>query len=148
MTNQTNKKGQFVKGMTPWNKGKHFKAGGRSAETQFKKGLIPPNYQPVGTVVVHSDGYRFIKLAKRKWQLYQRYIWEKANHKQLKKNQVVLFLDGNRNNFDPKNLIAISRKELAIINHERLLTKDDTELSKTGVLIAKLKIKINDKKEK
>lgn len=148
MTNQTNKKGQFVKGMIPWNKGKHFKAGGRSAETQFKKGLIPPNYQPVGTVVVHSDGYTFIKLAKRKWQLYQRYIWEKANHKQLKKNQVVLFLDGNRNNFAPDNLMVISRKELAIINHERLLTKNDGELSKTGVLIAKLKVKINDKKEK
>lgn len=148
MTNQTNKKGQFVKGMIPWNKGKHFKAGGRSAETQFKKGLIPPNYQPVGTVVVHSDGYRFIKLAERKWQLYQRYIWEKANHKQLKKNQVVLFLDGNRDNYAPDNLMAISRKELLIINHERLLTKDSSDLSKTGVLIAKLKVKINDKKEK
>ena len=148
MTNQTNKKGQFVKGMTPWNKGKHFKAGGRSAETQFKKGLIHPNYQPVGTVVVHSDGYRFIKLAERKWQLYQRYIWEKANHKQLKKNQVVLFLDGNRDNYAPDNLMAISRKELLIINHERLLTKDSSDLSKTGVLIAKLKVKINDKKEK
>ena len=148
MTNQTKKTGQFVKGMTPWNKGKHFKAGGRSAETQFKKGLIPPNYQPVGTVVVHSDGYRFIKLAERKWQLYQRYIWEKANHKQLKKNQVVLFLDGNRDNYAPDNLMAISRKELLIINHERLLTKDSSDLSKTGVLIAKLKVKINDKKEK
>ena len=141
-------KGCFKKGMTPWNKGKHFKAGGRSAETQFKKGLIPPNYQPVGTVVVHSDGYRFIKLAERKWQLYQRYIWEKANHKQLKKNQVVLFLDGNRDNYAPDNLMAISRKELLIINHERLLTKDSSDLSKTGVLIAKLKVKINDKKEK
>ena len=60
----------------------------------------------------------------------------------------MLFLDGNRNNFAPKNLMAISRKELLIINHERLLTKNNGELSKTGVLIAKLKVKINDKKEK
>ena len=141
MTNQTNKKGQFVKGMIPWNKGKHFKAGGRSAETQFKKGLIPPNYQPVGTVVVHSDGYRFIKLAERKWQLYQRYIWEKYHHKKLKRSQTVLFLDGNRNNFAPDNLMAISRKELAIINHEKLLTKGSSDLSRTGILIAKLKLK-------
>ncbi|NRO27733.1 HNH endonuclease [Lactobacillus helveticus] len=145
MTNQTNKKGQFVKGMTPWNKGKHNIPGGRSVETRFKKGLIPPNYQPVGTVVVHSDGYRFIKLAEHKWQLYQRYIWEKANHEQLKKNQVVLFLDGNRNNYAPDNLMAISRKELLIINHEKLLTKNDGELSKTGVLIAKLKLKTKEK---
>ena len=147
MTQKRNSKGQFVKGMTPWNKGKHFKAGGRSAETQFKKGLIPPNYQPVGTVVVHSDGYRFIKLAERKWQLYQRYIWEKYHHKKLKRSQTVLFLDGNRNNFAPDNLMAISRKELAIINHEKLLTKGSSDLSRTGILIAKLKLKISKRGE-
>lgn len=65
-------KGCFPKGHVPWNKGRHFKAGGRSAETQFKNGTIPPNYQPVGAITTHSDGYRYIKLAERKWQLYQR----------------------------------------------------------------------------
>lgn len=148
MTQKRNNKGQFVKGMTPWNKGKHNIPGGRSVETRFKKGLKPPKYQKIGTITKHKDGYTFIKLAEHKWQLYQRYVWQKHHHKKLKKSQTVLFLDGNRNNFDPKNLIAISRKELAIINHERLLTKDDSELSKTGVLIAKLKTKINDKKGK
>lgn len=139
------RKGCFPKGHVPWNKGRHFKAGGRSAETQFKKGTIPPNYQPVGAITIRSDGYRYIKLADRKWQLYQRYIWEQENHKKLKKNQAVLFLDGNRDNLSPDNLVAVSRKELAIINHERLMTKNDAELSKTGVLIAKLKIKANKK---
>ncbi|NRO92861.1 HNH endonuclease [Lactobacillus helveticus] len=141
-------KGCFKKGTTPWNKGKHFKAGGRSVETQFKKGLVPHNYRPIGTVVAHSDGYRYIKIAEHKWQSYQRYLWEKVNHKKLKRNQIVLFLDGNRDNYKPDNLAAISRKELAIINREKLLTKDNSELSKAGILIAKLKIKINDKKEK
>lgn len=134
--------------MTPWNKGKHYDPGGRSVETQFKKGLKPPRYQEIGSIVKHKDGYRYIKLAEHRWQLYQRYVWQEYHHKKLKKSQTVLFLDGNRNNFVPDNLIAISRKELAIINHEKLLTKGSSDLSKTGVLIAKLKVKINNKKEK
>lgn len=141
-------KGCFPKGHVPWNKGRHFKAGGRSAETQFKNGTIPPNYQPVGAITTHSDGYRYIKLADRKWQLYQRYIWEQANHKKLKKSQAVLFLDGDRDNLSPDNLMVVSRKKLAIINHERLMTKNDAELSKTGILIAKLKIKASKKLKK
>lgn len=63
----------------------------------------------------------------------------------MKKNQTVIFLDGDRSNFDPANLAAISRKELAVINHENLMTSGDAELSKTGVLIARLKIKVREK---
>src|SRR5690606_1638856 len=29
---------RFKPGLTPWNKGTHFRAGGRSAETRFKRG--------------------------------------------------------------------------------------------------------------
>ena len=147
MTQKRNSKGQFVKGMTPWNKGKDFNPGGRSVETRFKKGLKPPKYQEIGAIVKRKDGYTYIKLAEHKWQLYQRYIWEKYHHKKLKRSQTVLFLDGNRNNFAPDNLMAISRKELAIINHEKLLTKGSSDLSRTGILIAKLKLKISKRGE-
>ncbi len=142
---QRNNRGQFVKGFTPWNKGKHTNPGGRSAETRFKKGLKPPKYQEIGTITTHKDGYTYIKLAEHRWQLYQRYVWEKSRHEKLKKSQVVIFLDGDRSNFDPTNLAAISRKELAIINHESLMTKGDAELSKTGVLMARLKIKVKER---
>lgn len=145
MMQERNNKGQFVKGMTPWNKGKDFNPGGRSVQTRFKKGLKPPKYREIGTIAKHKDGYSFIKLAEHKWQLYQRYVWEKSRHEKLKKNQTVIFLDGDRSNFDPANLAAISRKELAVINHENLMTSGDAELSKTGVLIARLKIKVREK---
>lgn len=145
MEQERNNKGQFVKGTTPWNKGKAFNPGGRSVETRFKKGLKPPKYQEIGTIMKHKDGYSYIKLAERKWQLYQRYVWEKSRNERLKKSQTVIFLDGDRDNFDPANLAAISRKELAIINHEGLMTGGDANLSKTGILIAKLKIKVNEK---
>lgn len=148
MTQKRNSKGQFVKGMTPWNKGKEFNPGGRSVETRFKKGLKPPKYQEIGAIVKHKDGYTYIKLAEHKWWLYQRYIWEKSRNQHLKRSQTVIFLDGNKENFAPTNLAVISRKELAIINHEKLITNGNANLSKTGILIAKLKIKVNEKLKK
>ena len=57
---------------------------------------------------------------------------------------IVIFLDGNKENFDPDNLAVVTRKELMILNHEKMLTADK-DLSKTGVLVAKLKMKIKEK---
>ncbi|EEU19736.1 HNH endonuclease [Lactobacillus crispatus] len=54
------------------------------------------------------------------------------------------FLDSDRSNFDLDNLMIVTRKEAAIINHERLQIKGDKELSKTGALVAKLKLKIKE----
>lgn len=62
----------------------------------------------------------------------------------LSKDQIVIFLDGNKENFDPDNLAVVTRKELMILNHEKMLTADK-DLSKTGVLVAKLKMKIKEK---
>ena len=72
-------------------------------------------------------------------------MYEKTHHTKLTKNQIVIFLDGNKSNFNPDNLAVVNRKELMILNHEKLLTKDDKGLSKTGVLVAKLKMKIKEK---
>lgn len=57
----------------------------------------------------------------------------------------MIFLDGDRSNFDLSNLMIVTRKEAAIINHERLQIKGNQELSKSGVLVAKLKLKIKEK---
>lgn len=136
--------GTFVKGSTPWNKGLHIDLS--NGKGQFKKGNIPPQHHEVGYIAHHKDGYSFIKVAEpRKWQLYQRYVYEKTHHTKLTKNQIVIFLDGNKSNFNPDNLAVVNRKELMILNHEKLLTKDDKGLSKTGVLVAKLKMKIKEK---
>src|SRR5690606_8509597 len=55
------KASRFEKGQTPWNKGKPFKAGGRSHETQFKPGSLSgraaENIQPIGAERVSKDGY-------------------------------------------------------------------------------------------
>lgn len=135
--------GTFVKGSIPWNKGLHIDLS--NGKGQFKKETIPPQHHEVGYIAHHKDGYSFIKVAEpKKWQLYQRYVWEKAHRTKLSKDQIVIFLDGNKENFDSDNLAVVTRKELMILNHEKMLTADK-DLSKTGVLVAKLKMKIKEK---
>lgn len=132
-----------MKGSIPWNKRLHIDLS--NGKGQFKKGTIPPQHHEVGYIAHHKDGYSFIKVAEpKKWQLYQRYVWEKAHRTKLSKDQIVIFLDGNKENFDLDNLAVVTRKELMILNHEKMLTADK-DLSKTGVLVAKLKMKIKEK---
>lgn len=146
MSQTRNSKGQFLKGMTPWNKGLHRDLS--HGKGHFKKGEMPPKHKQVGYIRHQKDGYVYIKVAEpRKWQLYQRYIWEKAHGKKLNKSDIVIFLDGNKENFDPKNLEVINRKELMILNHEGLLVKQ-ADISKVHVMVARLKVRIKDLKAK
>src|SRR5690606_19473575 len=78
---------RFQKGHTSWNKGKSYKAGGRSAETRFKKGHKPQTWVPVGTEVVDADGYLKRKnrddappgKSRFNWQFVHVLVWEAAH---------------------------------------------------------------------
>ena len=141
-----NNKGQFKKGHIPWNKGLHKDLS--HGKGQFQKGNRPPQYRPVGSIRYQKDGYVYIKIADpRKWVLYQRYLYERAHHCHLGKDKIVIFLDGNKDNFDLSNLMAVTRKEAIIINHEKLKIKGNINYSRMGALIAKLKMKIKEKEK-
>lgn len=148
MTDGRNSDGTFKKGIIPWNKGKHCEYEG-SKRTQFKKGMKPFNWKPIGTITKRGDGYTYIKVNNNpsKWVFYQRYLYEKAHKCKVSKSEMILFLDGNKNNFDIDNLVKVSRTENGIINKQGLQTKGNKELSKTGVLIAKIKAKISKRGE-
>jgi len=138
------KGGQFPKGLVPWNKGKKMAEDvyARCKPTMFTKGTIPPNYRPEGSTRISRDGYFEIKIADpNKWQLMQRYVWEKSNNRKLSRNECIIFLDGNKLNFDPDNLQCVTRAELVRINQNHRLT-DNAEVSKAGVCIEKLKERI------
>lgn len=80
---------RFKPGSEPWNKGTHFVAGGRSAETRFKKGRTPTeslNYLPIGTLRLSKDGYLERKMTDdqsvypaRRWSFVHRLVWVAAN---------------------------------------------------------------------
>jgi len=135
--------GYFSKGHEPVNKGK--KGVGGWKPTQFKKGNVPVNHRPVGSERTRVDGYIEVKVADPStWRLKHRVIWEKHNGP-IPKEHVLLFGDRNKQNLDKDNLILISRNQLARLNQNNLIQKN-SELTRTGIIIADLKIKISDRK--
>ena len=74
---------RFKAGLIPWNKGlKGWTAGGRSAETRFKKGNISARWDQeiyaVGALRINTDGGIEIKVAPgpRQWVPLARYTWQ------------------------------------------------------------------------
>lgn len=135
--------GQFRKGQEAWNKGmKGLDIGGK--ETRFKKGQPSLNKKPIGSERVDAkDGFTMVKVAEpNKWELKHRVIWE-VLHGSIPDGLTVAFGDGDRSNFSPDNLILISRKQLAIMN-KMGLKRINAEYTKSGMLIADLKLRVRD----
>lgn len=97
---------RFTKGQQAWNKGTQFIAGGRSAETRFKKGQMSGaaqhNYVPIGSLRVKADGYLERKITDdqtiapaRRWVGVHRLIWIDANGP-VPDRHVVVFKPGLR----------------------------------------------------
>lgn len=135
---------RFTKGSTPHNKG--VKGVGGWEPTQFKKGNRPANYLPIGSERVNGDDYIDIKIEDpNKWKGKHILIWEQHNGA-VPKGHVVIFADRNNRNFDINNLILVSRQQLLIMNKNKLI-QDDTDLTKTGVIIANIYQKISEKRK-
>ena len=138
--------GCFKKGQVPMNKGKKMspEVYERVKHSMFHKGNIPHNHRPVGSERINVDGYTEIKVAEpSKWRLKQRVIYEEATGEKLTKNDIVIFLDGDRQNFDINNLVRMTRAELVRYNQDHLYG-EEVEINKTAVLVAKLKAKTGE----
>ena len=57
----------------------------------------------------------------------------------------VIFLDGDKNNFDIDNLKAVDSRTILMAKNRHLLTSDK-EATETGLLISELMLKTFDKK--
>lgn len=140
--NQRNEKGQFARGMTPWNKGmKGLNNGGEKG--WFKKGQKPATVRPIGSERVDKDGIIQIKANETKWMSKHKYIWESENGP-VPNGHVVIFANGDKRDFSLDNLVCVSRRQLVMINKNKLITKDE-ELTKTGVLLTELLLTIKDR---
>jgi hypothetical protein len=131
-----NEKGQFVKGMTPWNVGKKYTLDDHANKTSFKTAKQHPRYRPIGSERINKNDHVEIKIAERQWMTKHRHLWELKNGK-MPKNHVVIFANGNRRDFSEENLLLVSRAQLMSMNKNKLI-KNDAELTKTGVAIADL----------
>jgi hypothetical protein len=110
---------QFQPGQTPWNKGSHYVAGGRSAETRFKPGRPAHearNYKPIGSLRITRDGILERKVTDdpavypaRRWVAVHRLVWIAA-HGPIPPGHIVVFKAG-RKTTDPAH-IALDDVEL------------------------------------
>lgn len=130
--------GRFTPGHIPYNKGRKGQCAEGSERGWFTEGHKPHNKTPLGTVLPKAGGYLYKKVGEgaRDWLPLHRMIWEEANGPVPEKHALI-FLDGDIHNVTLDNLALVSRAELARINN-RHLRSSDPELTKAGVLIARL----------
>jgi len=117
-------KSQFKKGHVSHNKGKKMTEFCSPQQIEnikkawFKKGHQPHNTKNDFDIVERvSKGkpYLWIRVSLGKWQLLQRYVWEKAYGK-IEKGVNIQFKDGNTLNCTLENLYAIDRKKQMLVN--------------------------------
>lgn len=137
--------GRFYKGQSAHNKGQKMPdhVYEKVKPTMFKKGNVPKNHREVGSERISVDGYVEVKVAEpNKWKLKQRILYEQYHNVTLRKDEVVLFLDGNRLNMDKDNLIKLTRAELVRFNQDHYYC-NDKDMTMVAVNIAKIKSRRN-----
>ena len=83
-----------------------------------------------------------------KWISKSKYVYETSTGKKVQGDEVVVFLDGNFNNFDLNNLLCVKKGLLAIVNNQLSGTcKNNAELTKCKYDIAKLKTLVCQKEK-
>jgi hypothetical protein len=114
--------GQFKKNGAGWNKG--LKAEdymkpeslAKIRAAGFKKGRDPHNIMPIGTETTRGDGYIEVKVQHFKYKYKENYRFK--HHVEFEKHfgsipvgMLVHMKDGNKLNFNPENLVLITRME-------------------------------------
>ena len=142
--------GCFKKGQVPMNKGKKMspEVYEKVKHTMFHKGHTPVNHRPVGSERINVDGYTEIKVAEpNKWRLKQRLVYEEYYGVTLTSNDVIIFLDGDKQNLDINNLYKMTRAALVRYNQDGLYS-DNPEQSRAAANVAILKSEIIKKKRR
>ena len=138
--------GRFEKGHVPAFKG--TKGVMKANKTSFKKGQVAKNKKPIGSERVSVDGYTEIKVAgSKRWRLKHRVMYEKYHNVVLNPKQLVIFADGDKSNITKENLLLVDNEQLLILNQNGLIN-ENRELTKTGLNIANIIIKLNELKRK
>lgn len=101
---------------------------------------------PIGAERVSTAG-TFIKVGQPdKWRLKKQVLYEKYHNCKLRKNEHIIFLNKNSNDFSKNNLKKISKEEFMYLHNWDTFSKNP-ELTKTGILSARLTIKAKEKLE-
>ena len=153
---------QFKKGHISWNTGKKMSGSIRqklidSNNPLFIKGpnRPTPTAQPVGTERVNKDGYIEIKIPRwnplcckgknldgSSWILKHHKIWLEHGGRMLNtRKEAIVFLDGNRRNFDINNLKLVSRRALSRMSKNNRWS-DIKEIKESYLLLSEMESSI------
>lgn len=107
----------------------------------FKKNMIRSTQKhPIGAERMTKDGI-LIKVAQPNvWRRKSRVMYEKYHNCILNKNDYILFLNGDRNDFSKDNLFKSTNQEKCYLHNCKTFSSN-RELTKLGLLSAKLMIK-------
>ena len=138
--------GRFQIGHKPWNMG--TKGLVKPNSGNFRKGQTPVNTRPLGAERITKDGFTEIKIRERnpytgaatRYKHKHVHIYEQL-HGRVPEGCCVFFRDGDRFNFEPGNLVLISRAELVRLNQANY-KEVPAELKPSVLALAKLTTKI------
>lgn len=116
---------RFEKGQNPWNKGKPFVAGGKSAQTRFKPGQAPHNTHEIGSYRITKDGTLQRKISNdkgpnhKRWRSVHELAWIEANGAVPAKH-VTVFKKGMSTN----KLEEITLDRIECVSHSELMKRN------------------------
>lgn len=95
-------------------------------------------HRPVGSFQIKKDYVRIKVAEPNKWMQYQRYVWEQHHPGQSAEGKTVIFMDGNKRNFDIFNLECVERSELSVMAELGCTAKSSREEREMYLLRARL----------
>lgn len=112
---------------------------------KYRPGNQRYNWIELGTERIIPKGYTRVKTEDGVWELKHRVKYIEYNG-EIPKGKIIMFANGNKNDFSKENLIAVTKNQLKTMNRHNLL-KDNIEASKTGLIIADIIIKTEQVKK-
>ena len=95
-------------------------------------------HRPVGSFQIKKDYVRIKVAEPNHWMQYQRYVWEQHHPGQSAEGKSVIFMDGNKRNFDISNLECVERSELSVMAELGCTAKSSREEREMYLLRARL----------
>lgn len=134
----------FKSGHEPHNKGKPHPSRGRAVETQFKKGMRPHTWQPIGHTRETKDGYLQRKVSDTRctrsdYVGIHHLVW-RMHGNTVPPDHALVFADGDKRNFDIHNLELVTRAELMRRNS---VHRHGPEVARAYQLIGAVRRQIN-----
>lgn len=120
----------------------------KTSPFQFKKGRVPEHKKPIGYERLDKKrGLVFVKVDdKSKFEAKQRVVW-REHYGEIPEGHNIIFIDGDKTNFNIDNLACLSNAELGIINRLQIENKThNKDIGEIKLTLTRLRAKVIDKK--